>query len=275
MNTMVFPVIRTDLIREALESFWQFSDPEEHRVIVIDQSRTGLPDFVAEQLAHMQIRVYRNLGFAKAANTGIRLADTEYVTICNDDVMFFDERWWSGLLNAFKKAPDAVGMNPSCPRLTFGITGVTRSNPRHIADIENREMCKKEGVFDLLVKETPFQGFINGCAMWCICFSMPRLREAGLLGENLQLFDENFYPGAGEDYDLLGRAAKAERKIMATHLSWIWHDWGMSKDEKTHDGMAQILDRPAWNRLGDLWLGGFDAWGRCPDRIPEVHVEPL
>lgn len=269
INTMVFPVVRTDLITLALESFWAFSDPDVHRVVVVDQSASGLGDLVGCGLAHAHLRVYCNLGFAKAANMGIRLADTKYVTVCNDDVMWFDSRWWDGLTCIFTRVKDAVGVNPSCPKITFGLTGTSRENPMYIAGVDSREACLAPGVFDKLAEETPLKGLVNGVAMWCTTFDRQRLLE------RVGLFDERFYPGGGEDYDLLGRCAKVGLSVFGTSESWVWHDWGETKDEKRHDGMCRVAARPSWNRLGELWPAGFDAWGRCGDRVPEIHVEQL
>lgn len=269
MNTMVYPIVRSDLVLPALESFWKFSSRDEHRVIVIDQSNAGLPDLVEAGLAHIHMRVYKNFGFAGAANRGIRLADTKYVTIANDDVFYFDERWWPAILEVFERVEDAVGVNASCPRITFGIKDVSRKNPRHIADIDSPEACLQEGAYDKLVKETPFRGLINGCAPWHVTFDKKKLLD------NVGLFDERFYPGGSEDYDLMSRAGKVGLKLYVTHLSWIWHEWGASKDDKGHDGMPKICERPNWNHLGRIWEGKFDAWGRTGKRDPYVHVEPL
>lgn len=267
INTMVFPIVREDLIIPALESFWKHSDREVHRVIVIDQSVNGLPDLVNEDLAHVHFRVYRNLGFAKACNTGIRLADTDHVTLCNDDVSFFDERWWPALLEMLNKIGDAMGMNPSCPKIPGW--GIGKKEDTYIAGIDSREACLGFEVWETLIRETPHKGLVNGVAMWCTTFKREELLE------KIGLFDERFYPGAGEDYDMLGRCAKAGYHVYGTHMSWVWHDWGQTKDVHTHQGRPKMVERPGWNKLGELWPDGFDAWGRKGDRIPDIHVDLL
>lgn len=275
VNTMVFAVVRSDLILPALKSFWEFNSKDKHRVIVIDQTHLGLTDLVNRELAHVHLRVYKNLGFAGAMNRGIRMADTRYVTVANDDIEFFgdEDTWWPGIMETFEKVQTAVGVNPSCPLIPGW--GFGQKEPIYVAGIDSREKCRAEGNLETLKKETPLKGFVNGCAMWMTTFDMDRLREFGLLGDRFQLFDEKFFPGSGEDYDLLGRCAKAGAKVMGTHFSFLWHDWGMSKDKKDHDGMLKVADRPSWNRMGDLWPDGFDCWGRKGDRLPGIHIEPL
>ena len=270
-NTMVFPVVRSDLLRDALESFWRVSDRDEHRVIVVDQSKLGLGDL--GDLVHIHLRLYRNLGFSKAANTGIRLTDTEYVTICNDDVLFFDERWWPGITTIFARAKNIVAVNPSCPRIPGWSLG--QAEPQHIAEMDDREKCLEEGAFDLLMEKTPLRGLVRGICMWCTAFSLPRLLGNDLLGEKGQLFDERFYPGGGEDYDLNARIFRAECQAFGTHTSWVWHDWGMSKDAKGHDGMPQISSRPAWNKIGEIWEAPFSVQGRSARKEKAIHIEPL
>lgn len=269
VNTIVFPVVRTDLIIPALESFWRFNAGDLHRVVVVDQSTSGLDDLVSSNLAHVHLRVYRNLGFAKAANVGFRLADTRYVTICNDDVAWFDARWWAGIEAVFTRVKDAVGVNPSCPKITFGLTGASREKPLYIGGFDSRQACLVAGAFDRLVEETPLKGLVNGVAMWCTTFDRERLSS------QVGLFDERFYPGGGEDYDLLARCAKSGLHVYGTSESWLWHDWGASKDDKNHDGMARIAGQPSWNKIDELWPAGFDAWGRCGERVPGIYVDPL
>ena len=284
LNTTVFPVIRSDLIMTALESFWRFSDREVHRVVVIDQTVEGLPDLTMmgerkKPLAHMVLRPWRNLGFAGAANYGLLLARTPLVTLCNDDVEFFDARWWPGVLECLEKEKN-IGASPMSPRLPGWSVG--KKGPQHTGVVDSRERCRGEGmaealaeqgvrtVHDYLKKTTDFKGYVNGVCHWCVTFKrMQLLTEVGL-------YDERFFPGGGEDYDLQSRCAQAGGyRIMGTWEAWVWHDWGQSKDFKGHDGRARISERPSWNRMGDVWDGKFDAWGRTGVRHPDVRMEPL
>lgn len=267
-NTMVFPVVRSDLIVQCLDSFWQYSDRDTHRVIVVDQSKNGLPDLVGTGLAHLVVRSYRNLGFSKACNTGIRLSDTEYVTVCNDDTFFFDARWWSGITKVFERVQEACAINPSTPRMPgwgFGKDGYI-----HIADIGSREKCTNDGVWELLMDKTPLRGLCRGICTWCTTFSMPRLRQFNVLGDRGQLFDEHWYPGSGEDYDLNARIFRAGGIAVGTHESWVWHDWGKSKDFSDKD-----MSRPSWNKIGDLWEPGFTPQGGSARKTTEVWIDEL
>lgn len=266
-NTMVFPIVRTDLIVPCLESFWRVSDRDAHRVIVIDQSRNGLPDLIGAKLAHMHIRVYRNQGFAKSANTGIRLADTEYVTVCNDDTFFFDARWWGGIVGVFERVPEALAINPSTPRMPGW--GFGREGYIHIADIDSREKCLAPGAWELLMDKTPLRGLCRGICTWCTTFHMPRMAQSGVLGSKGHIFDERFYPGSAEDYDVNARIFRAGGVAVGTHESWVWHDWGKTKDADKE------LSRPSWNKIGELWEDGFTVQGGSARKTDEVYIDSL
>jgi GT2 family glycosyltransferase len=270
---MVFPVVRSDLVKPALWSFLGTCDRSIHRIIVVDQTKDGLGNLVREGFCDMHIQAYRCLGFAKAANTGIRLADTEYVTICNDDVFFFDKRYWDGITSIFDRVENAVAVNPSCPRIPGWSLG--KKDPEHIAGIDSAEKCKEEGVWDLLKEKTPFRGLVRGICMWCTTFSIPRLMERGLLGNRMQLFDEKFFPGSGEDYDVNARIFRDNGVAVGTHESWVWHDWGMSKDRHGHDGEGMISQRPTWNKIGDLWEAPFTVYGSSKRKTAEIFLDVL
>jgi hypothetical protein len=131
--------------------------------------------------------------------------------------------------------------------------------------------------------------------MWMICFKAESFEKIGL-------FDEKFYPSAGEDYDLDGRIYKEGYRVVGTTRSWTFHFWGKSKDRtEEYVGMGLPTDDTlVWNNLDELWppdknLGWnekegkyvpthMDPWGHVtlPDgskkpmfRIPEIHVTDI
>ena len=109
---------------------------------------------------------------------------------------------------------------------------------------------------------------IDGICMWCTTF----LREAF---EKVGYFDERFYPGAGEDYDYLGRAYKLGLRCVGTSFSWTYHHWGTSKDKMYEAKKAVVDPRLTWNKINQLWPEGFDIWGKWGDRVPCVAEMPL
>lgn len=94
INTFVVPFVFTDKIAEAVGSIWANHTPEEHRLILIDNSGEDyLYKKQLEELSHAYIKLYRNVGPAVAFNLGIQMARTKYVTIMSDDARLIHKTW--------------------------------------------------------------------------------------------------------------------------------------------------------------------------------------
>ena len=205
-NTFVIPIIRHDMIVPMLESLYKFTDPETFKVTVIDQSPEGVYDKI-KKLTHLYIRPHRNLGFAKAMNTGIRLAQTPFVSCYNDDVEFINDKWWAGIKQTFQDVGDnCLAVNPMSPKeAAWGYGGkapegrILTDDKRGVVWLDEQgykidlERARTEEGYQWLLKKV--HGWIDGIAMWGVTFKIKLL-------ENVGLFDEKFYPGGGEDYDL-------------------------------------------------------------------------
>lgn len=267
-NTLVIPFIRNDMILPMLKSLYKFTDPRTFRVIVIDQSPTGVYEQIKD-LVQIYIRPYRNLGFAKAMNTGIKLAQTEYVSCYNDDVEFFNKDWWPGIKSTFNKIDNCFGANPMSPKEAAWGYGHKAPEGRiltedkrgivwlHEGEPLNLEKCKTEKGYQALKNKV--HGFIDGIAMWGVTFKRELFYEIGL-------FDEKFYPGGGEDYDLNARAydpnfGGGKYRIVATSDSWVYHKWGSSGSPDTSNESRKIIEKQGikfdnsyrWNNWTSLW----------------------
>lgn len=272
INTFVFPIVRQDYILTAIHTLRQFT-PANFKVIVVNQTRYNEPfERNLWEAADLVIRTKVNYGFAQAVNLGTRLAPTPWVTVCNDDVVFFTGQWWPGIMETFERFPTALGvcpMSPKEPGWGYGEAGYRM----HATLAE----CQTDpaGVVERLKKQ--FDGaVIDGFPTWLAVFKRDEWMELGM-------FDERFIPGGGEDYDVLARAYQAGYRMLASSYSWVYHHWGQSKDEP--DGLATALPqaRPQWNKLsvkgfGDqgLWDYDVDCWGQDCTRIdPNVWRAPL
>lgn len=275
INTFVFPIIRTDMILPALESLRK-NTPPNFKVIVVDQTAPfgGDYDFRMDlyNYSDLVIRTKLNYAFAQASNLGTRLATTPYVTISNDDIIFFSRQYWHGIMDTFEKFPTALGVVPSSPKEPgwgFGEPGY-----RTHATLDEC-LADPDGVAErLTVKGNG--SVIDGAAMWCITFKRKEWMDLGM-------FDERFRQGGGEDYDSCARAAQAGYRILATSFSWAFHKWGQSKDEPTGFDVALPNAGPNWNKLstkgfGDegLWHPDLDVWGHgCTRTDATVWRAPL
>ena len=234
---IIFAPIRPDYIEKALSTLYKYNDPEIFQVIVIDQTKNGLYDLVKDK-THVYVRSKRpNLGFAKAMNTGMRLAvNSEYIIASNDDIEFIDSRWWQGIKDKFAQIDNLMAVNPMCPKEPGWGWGMDRPDfvPPNWAVQEGAFLFPKKpdgtGFFykeeftpedyDWLLKFK--QGHIEGMAAWMPVFKREAVNAVGL-------FDERFYPGGAEDYDWVARCYSAGYRCVCTCNSWVWHHWTVSR----------------------------------------------
>ena len=312
LNTVVFPIIRQDMIIPALESL-RARTPENFKTIVVCQTVLQ-PEWLSElyALSDLVILTHLNYGFAQAANLGTRLAPTEFVTIANDDVVFL-RGWWEGIAKTFQKYSNVVGvapMSPKEPGWGYGepgfryhsipdsspeLTELLRDYEKTRTQISSGGLTARERLIefeqeidqlmlDQLTEATSLKDLvekhrgsvIDGIAMWLVVFK----REPWV---NLGMFDERFVPGGGEDYDSCWRCYHAGYRAIASSLSWVWHYWGRSKDHADGFQWALPLARPQWNKLSTKGFGeeglydpDVDVWGRTGERTDlRVFRAPL
>jgi len=261
-NTFVIPhLVLPDNLVACLESLWK-NTPHNFKVVVVDQN--PIEDIYPriKEMVHLYIKPYRNLGFAKAMNTGIRLADTDFVTICNDDVEFIDPRWWEGVLEEFSKTPNAAGVNPSAPY--NNLNGENKVNP--ILETEDRMEAYNR------LKEDPSwyekllgTGVLDGICTFCTVIPRKAVQEVGLL-------DEKFYPGSGEDYDWNTRAFIKGWRVIGTERAWIWHWWLSTKTELNKMDKKLWCHAKPWNNLGEKWGEDWNLFGH---EMSEEDIPPL
>lgn len=294
LNTFVIPIIQSNFLDKCLESLYKYTPPNFY-VFVIDQTPNGCYNKMYKNYVHLWVNSYRNLGFSKAVNTGFALCQTPYMTCLNDDVEFLDKSWWQGVEDTFKMDEKIIAVNPNSPKEGAWGYGLTQENqetwtPREGFSFDGDKSVLPE--IDGKIISTPqmardnYDGLLNrhpvwskdtlcdGLACWCTVFKKEGLKQVGL-------FDEKFYPGGGEDYDMMGRIYRQKLRAVGTTKSWAWHHWGKSKDDISgKDPENPIFSRPRWNHLDELWPNGFDVWakdkdGNFYDRVPTVHTDDL
>lgn len=295
INTIIIPIIRDDNIGKCLETLEKFAG-HEYRVIVIDQTGDTKAYEKYHEFAHLWISAYRNLGFSKAMNTGIRLADTEYVTLLNDDVEFINTKWWQGILDTFATDERIVAVNPMSPKEASWGYGYRSDNkdtwqpPKGFVCNEDKEFVYPErdgkGLFyqefndedyDFLLNNHPRwtkDTMCDGMAMWCAVIKKKTFDELGLL-------EERFFPGGGEDYDFNCRAYSKGYRMVGSTKSWVWHHWSSSRNMVIpEEKKSYFASRPRWNANEQLWGNEFDIWGRDKSgnplkRLKSLHIESL
>lgn len=242
--TFIFNPVLQEFIRPALESLYKFT-PIEFRVIVVDQTKDGAYGLVHDY-TDLIIRNPRriNMGFAKSLNEGILHAmhwGSKYITVCNDDILCLNKKWWPDLLGQFRAFPEMMAVCPaspiepgwgygyqkdhwvpgnSCP--DWGVLVGENIYPKgKDGKPITLEMAQtEEGYNELLAHR---QGHIEGFAGWFVVFKRETLEKVGL-------YDERFGPAGAEDYNYVHRIYLAGGRASATMRSFIWHWWSKSKD---------------------------------------------
>lgn len=307
LNTFIYVPVRTDYIHKCLDSLYKYTDMTNNRVIVVDQTLNGLQ--LSRDQVHLVLRPHRNLGFAKANNEGIIHAlrwGSQYVTCANEDIEYMDPRWWSGILETFDNLGErCVAVNPMSPREPgwgygwehgkyIDLLPYKQFTPEDYDYLLKGDFSTVEGLPDTYPRQKT--GVIDAIATWHTTFNRKHFSRVGL-------FDERYYPGGGEDYDLNGRTYKQDLRMVGTTKSWVWHWWGQSKDVTgEYQGTSlPILDSLRWMNPDALWPPernfswnekeqkmvptGFDPWGKVTlsdkqtkmpmYRVPEIDIVDL
>jgi GT2 family glycosyltransferase len=294
-TTFVINPVRPTYINRCIDTLYKYTDMTNNRLIVVDQTFHGLPD---DKRIHLKLRPHRNLGFAKSMNEGIihgQRWNSPYIVCMNDDIEFIDSRWWGGIIETFNQDKRIMAVNPMSPREPGW--GYGWDHGKYIDLLPYKEEFTKED-YDFLLKGDFSQvqglpdtfprqknGVIDAIATWCTVFKKEFLDQYGL-------FEEKYYPGGGEDYDMDARCYREELRMVGTTLSWVWHHWGSSKDiqSEVNDTGLPIIDELRWNDPDSLWLKeknngqAYDPWGHWTAedgskhpmyRIPEVSVKDI
>ncbi len=275
-NSIILPIIRPDFIERCLETLYKYTE-DNFYVYVVDQTPHGVYDKIKDKV-HMYLRPWRNCGFAKACNTGIRLADTPYITLMNDDVECINSAWWQGIIDTFEKHGDRIlAVNPmSCKEAGWGYGWPA---DKYVEILPYKETYTQEdydflmegdfsSVRDRLPATCSYQRkgtVVDGIAMWCPIFKRETFQKFGLL-------HERFYPGGGEDYDYNAKVYSHGYRFLSTASSWVYHHWSSSKgagmgENNTEEVQMQIDPKRAWNCLGENWPPALneghdlDIWG--------------
>jgi len=257
INTFVIPHLNNPRLRITLESIRR-NTPPNFNIILIDANPDGYQP--VDDLVDVHIRT-RNLGFAKAMNTGIRLTDTKYVSCWNDDSECINPRWWDGVIDTFNKYQTALGVNPSSPRnpRASGDIPVNYPGVEYKPDFDDKE-------YDELIEKYGQGHVIDGICIFATVFDREKLDLVKGTIPGKCWFDELFFPGGGEDYDLNRRANLTKipendmkgYRMLGTGFSFIWHWWYSTKHPDT--GIAGV--KHCGSTFDDKWGAGADLYGR-------------
>lgn len=264
--TFIIPTIYNfQGLARCVDTIWKFHEPGTFRIFVIDNSGKRLASqTIKEERAHLIIESYRNLGFSKSLNTGIKLAETPYITIINDDVELIHKDYWPNIKEVFsrKDCEKVLGVAPS------SVKGFPKSPEMDLLPYkekysqtdwdwlmsENNKMAKILGLGE---KHNP-RWLFDGTMFFCVCFKKETFQIAGLM-------DEGFWPGSGEDYDFCRRICLKGHRIVQTCNSFVFHHWQVSVKQA----------RPTENELKKYrkWESFDQKWNYEGEKTANIYGE--
>ena len=278
--TLVVPTAGYQYVVKSLRTFRKYAPGA--AIIVIDQTPEGMLSHEEQEVyTEAYVWVHRSLGFSKAMNMGISLSDTKYVCCANDDVELVNVRWWEGIVETFYKWPNACGINPA------SIKGF-HSEPDHLPYKEEyTEEDYNYLLSDRVIPESQTPRFsadmiVHGIMTWFTVFDRDKLER---VKDNGCYFDERFYPGGGEDYDLNCRVFDKGMLMLGCHNSWAYHFWNATRIDnppkyidslrfnsveekyKRREGDPKILHNKG-NGIIEEKSNNWDLWGRVNKDIP-------
>lgn len=215
-----------NLLRRCISSIRRYTRNNDYLITVVDNgSRDGTIEFLKSQKDINLIRNYKNLGFPKAINKGIRKTHNDLIACIDDDVEL-TEGWLDSLGKYIKD--ERVGI--------VGCKIVFPDGRIHAAEyrIRPRAVVGK-GEIDIGQKEyvREVDGLIGPC--WLM------KRE---VVEKTGYFDERFFPCQHEDLDYCIRARLAGYKIIYNgKVKVIHHNLFRDKD----------LSDENWERFLKKW----------------------
>lgn len=280
--TVIVPIIRDDLVGRMLETLYAYTPPGTFYVYIIDQTIRGI-DATKLRNQYRNLMVIRtpksdvhytgNLGFAQGTDLGVKLVETPYFMMCNDDVEFVHPAWVDGVWDTFKlverATPDTPAMivNPASIRLADWSVGRPAGEDfdiipykKNFTDEDWRHLVEDKHYINEHLTIQP-GSVIDGVTLYASMIDTEKYKQ-------IKGMDHKYYSGAGEDYDLSCKARMFGYRCVGTTLSWVWHHWSMTfksvRDQEEVRGL--VIPELKWNHNHEKWGQGFDIWGyRCPN----------
>ena len=265
------------------------------QVIVVDQMpEPSLSSKEIVELTDIYVWVYRTLGFSKAMNMGIEIADRDSVCCMNDDVELINVKWFAPIASRFDIDYTTAGINVS------SIKGYREESDNlpcncYVELMEASNNCPQcrsykeeytEEDWEYLnterhLKSSPINPVrpnitIDGVMVWCTVFRSSSLE---MIKDNDCYFDEHFYPGGGEDYDMMCRMYDLKHtvpedeipppyRVVGIYNTWAYHHWFGTRIKNP----PVLVPHLRWNKLdqteGSKWGKNWDLWGRKDKSIP-------
>ncbi len=207
---------------------------ENHEIIIVDNGSEDATGQYLKGIPHIRvIHNQENLGFAKAINQGLGIAQGKYVIVLNNDCIV-SSGWIPSLLWAAEN-------------LNIGIVGVMsnfaaspqllKANLKSLEDIPRIAQDLKERCYHSLIYTTRVIGL-------CMLIKRDLINQIGG-------FDPRFGLGTFEDDDFCLRSVLAGYKNVIAQDVFIYHFGSMTFRQKKN--LRKVLLRENWQKFKEKW----------------------
>ena len=192
---------------QTINTLLDSEDPEKIKFnVLVIESNKELKPYQFENAT--TIYPDEKFGFHKYLNIGIKLTDSPYVCMCNNDLIFH-KNWASEILNAMDNDPDMLSAVPYDPNFH-----------------------KKEGFTE---NAPPFEGYFGVLIGWCIFVKREIFNTIGMLDENLVFWYCDY------DYSNTLEKFKVKNCLISTSVVTHLGSESITKvDSKEHKKLTQI-----------------------------------
>ena len=223
------------LVEQSLNAIKKFTQGTYELIIVLDgcadNSEFLVSNFLKEN-KNLKIKTINtpDVFETKANNVGLKLAESDYVIIIQDDQIVNEEGWNQRLIKPFTTYEDVFAVSANCSH-----NWVVNSRSKHIHLNKNLNDCWSD-----VLDHTDHAG-----AVWGLprnTFAVRQCANRGPLAINhedlikLNYFDEIFEPLCMDDHDLCFRARKKLNKIVGCYVTDFISDfsWGGTHTSSGH-----------------------------------------
>ncbi len=199
--------------KKCLNSIRKYTEENTYEIIVIDNNSTDkTKDYLEKQTDIKTIFNKENLGFPKACNQGLKLADSKNdILLLNNDTIV-TTNWLSNLKKCLYSSKRIGACGPVCNQ-NENKQGVdfTYDNLKTM-----QKLARKNNISDSSKWEEKL--FLIG---YCLLIKREVIKK-------LKKLDENYSPGYIEDNDFCLRIIKNNYKLILCHDTFIHHYLGTS-----------------------------------------------
>lgn len=181
-----------------------------HKILVIDNgSSDGTVEHLRDDRSIFHIENSHNQGFARGFNIGLKLMDTPFFVINNNDIVV-TPYWLTTMLKHITTDNNLMLLGPRSNYVS-GPQGIEKVPYNNDATMIKYAMTRAEGITEPLT-------YFFRIVFFCALFKSEVLRKVGF-------FDENFIKSNFEDDDYCIRIARAKLKAAYDNTVFI-HHWG-------------------------------------------------